>query len=81
MGLAITSTEAAKVLIGIGYFRLHVNLDLLKSKFYSYNMCYEYISEEVDRLLESCEKDDDIYRTDLIGLEVYAIDPDGGEEL
>ncbi|KAK8955988.1 hypothetical protein KSP40_PGU007958 [Platanthera guangdongensis] len=79
MGLSKTSSSALNLLINIGYFPVHVNLDLLK-----FNIRAEQ-SEQVllaaeDLLTNSVDVDEAI-RKDLSYLKVYAIDVDEPDEL
>ncbi|KAK1272123.1 hypothetical protein QJS04_geneDACA021603 [Acorus gramineus] len=79
MGLPKMSSVAANLLIDIGYFPVHVNLDLLK-----YNIRTEY-SDEVLMAAENalnCSSDpDEMIRKDFTSLKIYAIDVDEADEL
>ncbi|CAL9207423.1 unnamed protein product [Musa hybrid cultivar] len=79
MGLMKTSSAAVNLLIDIGYFPVHVNLDLFK-----FNIHTEY-SEEVlstaENLLAVSNDLDEGNRKDLTFLKVYAIDVDDADEL
>ncbi|KAK3016409.1 hypothetical protein RJ639_007056, partial [Escallonia herrerae] len=79
MGQAKTASSAVNLLIDIGYFPVHVNLDLLKL-----NIRTDYpddiLSAAESLLLESSDPDE-IDRIDLTHLKVYAIDVDEADEL
>ncbi|KAJ7961411.1 ribonuclease II, chloroplastic/mitochondrial [Quillaja saponaria] len=79
MGLAKIASSAVNLLIDIGYFPVHVNLDLLK-----FNIRTDH-SEEVnmaaESLLSNTSDQDEINRNDLTHLKVYAIDVDEADEL
>ncbi|KAL5742746.1 hypothetical protein ACOSP7_029478 [Xanthoceras sorbifolium] len=79
MGLAKTASSAVNLLIDIGYFPVHVNLDLLK-----FNIRTDH-SEEIVSAAESLLADsfdpDELNRKDLTHLKVYAIDVDEADEL
>ncbi|URD77310.1 RNB [Musa troglodytarum] len=79
MGLMKTSSTAVNLLIDIGYFPVHVNLDLFK-----FNIHTEY-SEEVmsaaENLLAVSNDLDEGNRKDLTFLKVYAIDVDDADEV
>lgn len=79
MGLSKTSSSAMNLLINIGYFPIHVNLDILK-----YNIRTEQ-SEQVllaaEDLLTSSTDVDEVIRKDLSYLKVYVIDVDEADEL
>ncbi|PIN04763.1 Exoribonuclease II [Handroanthus impetiginosus] len=79
MGLAKTASAAVNLLIDIGYFPVHVNLDLLKL-----NIRTDY-SEEIltaaERILSESPDVDEVDRKDLTHLKVYAIDVDEADEL
>ncbi|KAK1286049.1 hypothetical protein QJS10_CPB20g02149 [Acorus calamus] len=71
MGLPKMSTVAANLLIDIGYFPVHVNLDLLK-----YNIRTEYSNEVLMAAENSlnCSSDpDEMIRKDFTSLKIYAI--------
>ncbi|KAA8516420.1 hypothetical protein F0562_016713 [Nyssa sinensis] len=79
MGLAKTASSAVNLLIDIGYFPLHVNLDLLK-----FNIRTDYSDEimsAAECLLSESSDPDEIDRIDLTHLKVYAIDVDEADEL
>ncbi|KAL3628640.1 ribonucleotide-diphosphate reductase subunit rnr1 [Castilleja foliolosa] len=79
MGLTKTSSAAVNLLIDIGYFPVHVNLDLLKLNIrtdYS-----EKIVAAAENLLSESPDLDEVDRTDLTHLKVYAIDVDEADEL
>uniref|UniRef100_A0A6V7QYK0 RNB domain-containing protein n=1 Tax=Ananas comosus var. bracteatus TaxID=296719 RepID=A0A6V7QYK0_ANACO len=79
MGVPKTTFAAVDLLIDVGYFPVHVNLDLLK-----YNIRTEYSNEVLlaaeDLLAHSSDADEKI-RKDLTFLKVYAIDVDEADEL
>uniref|UniRef100_A0A2P2LL51 Ribonuclease IIic/mitochondrial isoform X1 n=1 Tax=Rhizophora mucronata TaxID=61149 RepID=A0A2P2LL51_RHIMU len=79
MGMEKTSSSAVHLLINIGYFPVHVNLDLLKSNIRT-NHSDEITSAAENLLLESADPDE-IDRKDLSHLKVYAIDVDEADEL
>ncbi|GAV76583.1 LOW QUALITY PROTEIN: RNB domain-containing protein, partial [Cephalotus follicularis] len=74
MGLSKTASSAVNLLIGIGYFPAHVNLDVFKL-----NIRTDHSDEIMSLLLESSDQDE-MNRTNLT-LEVYAIDVDEADEL
>ncbi|XP_020575480.1 ribonuclease II, chloroplastic/mitochondrial [Phalaenopsis equestris] len=79
MGLSKTSSTAVDLLIDIGYFPVHVNLDLLK-----YNIDTEQsevVLLAVENLLSTSTDIDEGIRKDLSSLKVYAIDVDEADEL
>ncbi|MQL79481.1 hypothetical protein Taro_011907 [Colocasia esculenta] len=79
MGLAKMSSSTIQLLIDIGYFPVHVNLDLLKC-----NICTDYSDEillEAENLLLASADPDEMDRKDLTFLKVYAIDVDEADEL
>uniref|UniRef100_A0A5B7BDF9 RNB domain-containing protein n=1 Tax=Davidia involucrata TaxID=16924 RepID=A0A5B7BDF9_DAVIN len=79
MGLAKTASSAVNLLIAIGYFPVHVNLDLLK-----FNIHTDYSDEimsAAESLLSESSDPDEIDRIDLTHLKVYAIDVDEADEL
>lgn len=78
-GHAKTSSAAVNLLIDIGYFPVHVNLDLLK-----FNIRTEYNDEVLlaaENLLTISSDPDEANRKDLTSLKVYAIDVDEADEL
>ncbi|KAL0338307.1 UNVERIFIED_CONTAM: Ribonuclease II, chloroplastic/mitochondrial [Sesamum angustifolium] len=79
MGLAKTAAAAVNLLIDIGYFPVHVNLDLLKL-----NIRTDYPEEilaAAESLLSESPDLDEVDRKDLTHLKVYAIDVDEADEL
>ncbi|XP_059305578.1 ribonuclease II, chloroplastic/mitochondrial isoform X3 [Lycium ferocissimum] len=79
MGLAKTSSAAMNLLIDIGYFPVHVNLDLLKL-----NLPTDHRDEillAAESLLSASTDLDEADRIDLTHLKVYAIDVDEADEL
>ncbi|KAK1320987.1 hypothetical protein QJS10_CPA03g01645 [Acorus calamus] len=79
MGLPKMSSVAANLLIDIGYFPVHVNLDLLK-----YNICTEYSNEVLmaaENALNCSSDPDEMIRKDFTSLKIYAIDVDEADEL
>ncbi|CAA2972080.1 ribonuclease II, chloroplastic mitochondrial isoform X1 [Olea europaea subsp. europaea] len=79
MGLAKTASAAVDLLIDIGYFPVHVNLDLLKL-----NIRTDYPEEilaAAESVLLECPDLDKVDRIDLTHLKVYAIDVDEADEL
>uniref|UniRef100_A0A0E0IQD9 RNB domain-containing protein n=2 Tax=Oryza TaxID=4527 RepID=A0A0E0IQD9_ORYNI len=78
MGFSKTSSAALKILINIGYFPVHVNLDL-----YRYDVRIRYTEEVLsaaEELLVDCPDSDKDIRKDLSTLKVYAIDVDEADE-
>ncbi|OWM82301.1 hypothetical protein CDL15_Pgr001875 [Punica granatum] len=79
MGLTKTASSAVNLLIDIGYFPVHVNLDLLKLNVHTVHSddimsaAESFLSESIDL--------DEIDRKDLTHLKVYAIDVDEADEL
>ncbi|XP_042476524.1 ribonuclease II, chloroplastic/mitochondrial isoform X2 [Macadamia integrifolia] len=79
MGLPKMSSSALNLLIDIGYFPVHVNLDLLK-----FNIRTEYSDEIMsaeESLLSGSPDLDMMVRKDFTHLKVYAIDVDEADEL
>ncbi|KAK9154309.1 hypothetical protein Sjap_001789 [Stephania japonica] len=79
MGLPKLASSAINLLIDIGYFPVHVNLDLLKL-----NVRTEYSDEilsATEDLLSVSSDSDETIRKDLTHLKVYAIDVDEADEL
>ncbi|KAH7672756.1 Exoribonuclease II protein [Dioscorea alata] len=79
MGLQKTSSAAMNLLIDIGYFPVHVNLDLVK-----FNIQTTYSDEllsAAESLLTVASDPDAANRKDLTFLKVYAIDVDEADEL
>ncbi|XP_021289415.1 ribonuclease II, chloroplastic/mitochondrial isoform X2 [Herrania umbratica] len=79
MGLTKSVSSALNLLINIGYFPVHVNLDLLKFNIRT-NHSDEIIAAAESLLLESYDPDE-VNRKDLTDLKVYAIDVDEADEL
>lgn len=79
LGLQKTASSAVNLLIDIGYFPVHVNLDLLKLNIQT-NYSDDIVSEAENLLAESSDTDE-IDRIDLTHLKVYAIDVDEADEL
>lgn len=79
MGFTRTSSAALKLLINVGYFPVHVNLDLFR---YDVRIRYtdEVLSAAEELLVDSPDTDMHI-RKDLSTLKVYAIDVDEADEL
>ncbi|XP_050380550.1 ribonuclease II, chloroplastic/mitochondrial [Argentina anserina] len=79
MGMVKTASSALTLLIDIGYFPVHVNLDLLK-----FNIHTDHSDEVIsaaESLLSDSSDPDEIERKDLTHLKVYAIDVDEADEL
>ncbi|XP_041999122.1 ribonuclease II, chloroplastic/mitochondrial-like isoform X1 [Salvia splendens] len=79
IGLPKTASAAMNLLIDIGYFPVHVNLDILKL-----NIHTDYAEEilmAAERLLLESPDQDEVERIDLTHLKVYAIDVDEADEL
>lgn len=79
MGLPKLSSSAVNLLIDIGYFPVHVNLDLLK-----FNIHTEFSDEllaAAENILAVSSDLDEVDRKDLTHLKVYAIDVDEADEL
>ncbi|GAU28032.1 hypothetical protein TSUD_264900 [Trifolium subterraneum] len=79
MGLAKTTSSAVKLLIDIGYFPVHVNLDLLKLKIPTVHS--EKIISAAQSLLSDSSDPDEDNRKNLTNMKVYAIDVDEADEL
>ncbi|XP_072997966.1 ribonuclease II, chloroplastic/mitochondrial isoform X1 [Typha latifolia] len=79
MGLSKISSAAIDLLIDVGYFPVHVNLDLLKFNIRT-GYSGEVLSAAEDLLAQSSDPDEHI-RKDLTFLKVYAIDVDEADEL
>ncbi|KAL4296653.1 hypothetical protein GQ457_12G009740 [Hibiscus cannabinus] len=79
MGLTKTPSSALNLLINIGYFPVHVNLDMLKLNIHK-NHSDEIIAAAESILYESPDSDE-MNREDLTHLKVYAIDVDEADEL
>ncbi|KAI7755099.1 hypothetical protein M8C21_025969 [Ambrosia artemisiifolia] len=79
MGLSKTAGSAVSLLTDIGYFPVHVNLDLLKFNIRT-NYPDHILSAAENILQESLDPDRDD-RIDLTHLKVYAIDVDEADEL
>ncbi|XP_062207405.1 ribonuclease II, chloroplastic/mitochondrial-like isoform X1 [Phragmites australis] len=79
MGFTRTSSAALKLLINVGYFPVHVNLDLFR---YDIRIRYtEEVLSAAEELLVDCLDSDMHIRKDLSTLKVYAIDVDEADEL
>ncbi|KAF6137806.1 hypothetical protein GIB67_040514 [Kingdonia uniflora] len=79
MGLPKLSSSAVNLLINIGYFPVHVNLDLLKL-----NIRTDYSDEilsAAENILSVTSDPDEMNRKNLTHLKVYAIDVDEADEL
>ncbi|KAL9242492.1 hypothetical protein vseg_016484 [Gypsophila vaccaria] len=79
MGLAKSASSALNLLIDIGYFPVHVNIDLLKL-----NIRTEHSQEielAAEELLLDYGDEDEIRRKDITHMKVYAIDVDEADEL
>jgi exoribonuclease R len=79
MGLQKTSVSALNLLIDIGYFPVHVNLELLKLNLPTHHS--EAITEAAEALLSESSDIDAVRRIDLTHLKVYAIDVDEADEV
>ncbi|KAJ6814303.1 ribonuclease II, chloroplastic/mitochondrial isoform X1 [Iris pallida] len=79
MGLSKTSSAAVNLLINIGYFPVHVNLDLLKFNIRTNHSDDVLLAAE--NLLTLSSDPDEVVRKDLTFLKVYAIDVDEADEL
>ncbi|XP_075509227.1 ribonuclease II, chloroplastic/mitochondrial [Primulina tabacum] len=79
MGLAKTSTAAVNLLIDVGYFPAHVNLDLLKLNIRTDHP--DEILTAAESILSELPDPDKVDRKDLTHLKVYAIDVDEADEL
>lgn len=79
MGQAKTSSAAVNLLIDIGYFPVHVNLDLLKLNLPTDHR--DEIISAAESLLSTSIDLDEADRIDLTSLKVYAIDVDEADEL
>ncbi|XVE61894.1 hypothetical protein DITRI_Ditri06bG0075400 [Diplodiscus trichospermus] len=79
MGLTKTASSALNLLINIGYFPVHVNLDLLKLNILTDHS--EEIIAAAGSLLSESSDPDEMNRKDLTHLKVYAIDVDEADEL
>ncbi|KAL8138256.1 hypothetical protein V2J09_004257 [Rumex salicifolius] len=80
MGLTKMANSAVNLLIDIGYFPVHVNIDLLKCNIRTDHS--EVIISGAETLLaESNDIDEVDDRKDLTHLKVYAIDVDEADEL
>ncbi|PKA51958.1 Ribonuclease II, chloroplastic/mitochondrial [Apostasia shenzhenica] len=79
MGLSKTSSAAVNLLIDIGYFPVHVNLDILKFNISSVED--EEVLLAVEKLLTTSADLDEANRKDLSFLKVYAVDVDEADEL
>ncbi|KAL2319999.1 hypothetical protein Fmac_028968 [Flemingia macrophylla] len=79
MGLAKVASSAVKLLIDIGYFPAHINLELLKLGIPT-DHSEEIILAAQTLLLDSSDSDE-VDRKNLTHLKVYAIDVDEADEL
>ncbi|KAE9611077.1 putative exoribonuclease II [Lupinus albus] len=79
IGLAKTASSAVNLLVDIGYYPVHVNLDLLKLGIPTVHS-EENISV-AQSLLSNSYDQDEINRKNLTDLKVYAIDVDEADEL
>lgn len=79
MGLAKTASSAINLLIDIGYFPVHVNLELLKLDIETDHS--EEVKAAAESLLAESPDPDELIRKDLTHLKVYAIDVDEADEL
>ncbi|PON76112.1 Replication factor A protein [Trema orientale] len=79
MGLAKAASSAINLLIDIGYFPVHVNLELLKLDIKTDHS--EEIKAAAESLLVESPDPDELNRKDLTHLKVYAIDVDEADEL
>ncbi|KAJ9180716.1 hypothetical protein P3X46_008929 [Hevea brasiliensis] len=79
MGMAKSASSAANLLIDVGYFPVHVNLDLLKL-----NIAMDHSDEIISaakNLVSASVDPDKTNRKDLTHLKVYAIDVDEADEI
>ncbi|CAI0472726.1 unnamed protein product [Linum tenue] len=79
MGMTKTSSSAVNLLIAIGYFPVHVNLDLLKLNIRTDHS--EEMNLAAENMLSECPDPDHFERQDLTHLKVYAIDVDEADEV
>ncbi|KAJ4834299.1 ribonucleotide-diphosphate reductase subunit rnr1 [Turnera subulata] len=79
MGMIRSPSSALNLLIDIGYFPVHVNLDLLKLKIRT--DFPDNVLSAAGYLLSESTDSDEIDRKDLTHLKVYAIDVDQADEL
>ncbi|CAN1135223.1 Ribonuclease II, chloroplastic/mitochondrial [Linum perenne] len=79
MGMAKTASSAFNLLIAIGYFPVHVNLDLLKLNIRTHHS--EEMILAAENILSEHADPDEFDRKDLTHLKVYAIDVDDADEL
>ncbi|XP_028957017.1 ribonuclease II, chloroplastic/mitochondrial isoform X1 [Malus domestica] len=79
MGMVKTASSALNLLIDIGYFPVHVNLELLKLNIRTDHS--DEVISSAERLLSGSSDSDEIERRDLTHLKVYAIDVDEADEL
>ncbi|XP_050211898.1 ribonuclease II, chloroplastic/mitochondrial [Mercurialis annua] len=79
MGMPKIATSAVNLLIDIGYFPVHVNLDMLKLNIRTDHS--NVIELAAESLLSESVDPDKIHRKDLTHLKVYAIDVDEADEL
>ncbi|XP_057838680.2 ribonuclease II, chloroplastic/mitochondrial isoform X1 [Cryptomeria japonica] len=80
LGIPRFSSSAVDLLINIGYFPVHVNLELLKFEIPTKHSD-EVLSLVSDILEHSLPDQDEHFRKDLTYLKVYAIDVDEADEL
>ncbi|KAK3445245.1 hypothetical protein EUGRSUZ_A01270 [Eucalyptus grandis] len=79
MGLTKTASSAMNLLVDIGYFPVHVNLDLLKLNIPTVHS--DELISAAEILLSQSVDIDETERKDLTDLKVYAIDVDEADEL
>ncbi|KAK4773407.1 hypothetical protein SAY87_028426 [Trapa incisa] len=79
MGLTRTASSAVNLLIDVGYFPVHVNLDLLKLNIPTVHS--DDIISAAESILSETTDTDEMDREDLTHLKVYAIDVDEADEL
>ncbi|CAN1769954.1 Ribonuclease II, chloroplastic/mitochondrial [Linum perenne] len=79
MGMAKTASSAFNLLVAIGYFPVHVNLDLLKLNIRTHHS--EEMILAAENILSEHADPDEFDRKDLTHLKVYAIDVDDADEL
>nr|XP_004506585.1 ribonuclease II, chloroplastic/mitochondrial [Cicer arietinum] len=79
MGQAKTASSAMNLLIDIGYFPVHINLNLFKLRIPTDHS--EKITSAAQSLLSDSSDPDEINRKNLTDLKVYAIDVDEADEL
>ncbi|KAF3321975.1 ribonuclease II [Carex littledalei] len=79
MGMSKLSSAAVGLLMDIGYFPIHVNLDVLKMNIRTEHNYKTLLAAE--QILARTTDPDEHIRTDLTSLKVYAIDVDEADEL